>query len=59
MPCYLTKAVLNDLLYGTAHIQVYKLTRVTRRASRNFACNSRVGLVQYEEYIAHERLLMS
>ena len=34
-----------DFYYGTAHIQVYKLTRVTRCASRNFACNSHVGLV--------------
>ena len=31
--------------YSTAHIQVYKLTRVMHHVSRNFACNSRVGLV--------------
>ena len=47
------------VLYGTAHVQVYKLTRVTRRASRNFVCNSRVGLVRHEEYTTRERLLMS
>ena len=46
-------------IYGTAHVQIYKLTSVTRRASRNFARNSRVGLVQHEEYTARERLLMS
>ena len=45
--------------YGTAHVQVYKLIRVARRASRNFVHNSRVGLVRHEEYTAHERLLMS
>ena len=44
--------------YGTAHVQVYKLTCVMRRASKNFACNLRVGLVQHEEYIAREQLLM-
>ena len=41
-------------IYGTAHVQVYKLMGVTRRASRNFACSSHVGLVQHEEYTAHE-----
>ena len=46
------------LSYGTAYVQVYKLTRVTRRASRNFACNSCVGLMQHEEYTARERLLI-
>ena len=45
--------------YGTAHIQVYKQTRVTHSALRNFACNLRVGLVRHKEYTAHERLLMS
>ena len=42
------------VLYGTAQVQVYKLTRVTRHASRSFACNSHVGLVQHEEYTARE-----
>ena len=46
-------------IYGTAHVQVYKLMCVTRRASRNFACNLHVGLVQHKEYTARERLLMS
>ena len=45
--------------YGTADVQVYKLTCVTCCASRNFTCNSRVGLVRPEEYTARERLLMS
>ena len=40
-------------------MQVYKLKRVTCRALRNFACSSRVGLVQHEEYTAREQLLMS
>ena len=46
-------------IYGTAHVQVYKLTCVTRHASRNFTCNSCVGLVRHEEYTAREQLLMS
>ena len=46
-------------IYGTAHVQVYKQTCVMRRASRKFEDNSCVGLVQHEEYTAHERLLMS
>ena len=41
-------------IYGTAHVQVYKQMRVTHRASRNFEDNSRVGLVQHEEYTARE-----
>ena len=45
--------------YDTAHVQVYKLTHVTRRASRNFACSSRVGLVRHEEYTSCKQLLMS
>ena len=45
--------------YGTADVQVYKLTCVTCCASRNFTCNSCVGLVRHEEYTARERLLMS
>ena len=45
--------------YGTAHIQVYKQTRVMRCALRNFEDNSRVGLMLHKEYTAHERLLMS
>ena len=39
--------------YSTAHVQVYKKMRVMIRASRNFAFNSRVGLVQ------HERILLA
>ena len=45
--------------YGIAHIQVYKLTHVTHRALRNFACNSCVGPMRHEEYTARERLLMT
>ena len=45
-------------MYGTAHVQIYKQTRVTRCTLRNFACNSCVGLMQHEEYTAHEQLLM-
>ena len=44
--------------YGSAHIQVYKQMCITRRASRNFEDNSRVGLVRHQEYTACERLLM-
>ena len=44
---------LEALLYSTAHVQVYKKTRVMIRASRNFAFNSRVGLVR------HERILLA
>ena len=54
---YKTQQVI--LLYGTAHVQVYKQTRVTCLALRNFAYNSRVGLVRHEENTACERLLMS
>ena len=43
------------VIYGTAQVQVYKLTH---RASRNFASNSHVGLVRHEEYTAHEQLLI-
>ena len=45
--------------YGTAHVQVYKQTHVTHCALRNFACNSRVGLIRHEEYTTREWLLMS
>ena len=45
--------------YGTVHVQVCKQMRVTRCALRNFEDNSRVGLMQHEEYTARERLLMS
>ena len=45
--------------YGTAHIQVYKQTRVTCHTSRNFEDNSCCWLMQHEEYTACERLLMS
>ena len=34
--------------YSTAHVQVYKKTQVMICASRNFAFNSRVGLVRHE-----------
>ena len=51
--------VIATFIYGTAHIQVYKLTSVTCRASRNFACDLLVGLVRHEKYTAHERLLMN
>ena len=40
--------------YSTAHVQVYKQTRVTRRTLRNFEDNLRVGLVRHEEYTARE-----
>ena len=53
------KISLYTVLYGTAHVQVYKLTRVTRRTLRNFVCSSCVGLVLQKEYTAHEQLLMS
>ena len=56
---YVCTYILPYEWYSTAHIQVYKQTRVMRRASRNFVCNSLVGLVQHEEYTAGERLLMS
>ena len=46
-------------IYGNAHIQVYKQTRVTRHALRNFEDNLCVGLVQHKEYTAQEQLLMS
>ena len=42
---------------GTAHIQVYKQTHVTRRASRNFEDNSHVGLVQHEEYTCSRAII--
>ena len=46
--------------YSTAHVQVYKQTHVTRRASRKFEdTNLRVRLMRHEEYTARERLLMS
>ena len=41
-------------MYGTAHVQVYKQTRVMRRALRNFKDNSRVGLMQQEEFTTRE-----
>ena len=44
------------LVYGTAHVQVYKQTHVTRHVSRNFEDDSRVGLVRHKEYTARERL---
>ena len=55
-----TRTVFQIVLisYGTAHIQGYKITRVTSRSSRNFACNLCVGLVRHEEYTACEQLLM-
>ena len=56
---YCPSYVIATFIYGTAHVQVYKLTRVTCRASRNFACDLRVGLVRHEKYTAHEQLLMS
>ena len=40
-------------IYSTAHVQVYKKTQVMIHASRNFAFNSRVGLVR------HERILLA
>ena len=43
-----------NLFYGTAHVQVYKKTRVILRDSENFEDNSRVGRVRHEEYIARE-----
>ena len=43
------------LTYSTAHVQVYKKTLVKIRASRNFAFNSRVGLVRHEKNAARER----
>ena len=46
-------------IYGTAYVQVYKLTCVTCCASRNFACSSHVGLVRHEEYTTRKQLLMS
>ena len=46
--------------YSTAHVQVYKQTRVARHASRKFEdTDLRVGLVRYKEYTARERLLIS
>ena len=45
--------------HGTAHVEVYKKTRVTLCASRNFAGDSCVGLVRHEKYAARERLLTS
>ena len=46
--------------YGTAHVQGYKQTRVTCRASRKFEdIDLRVELVRHEEYTAREQLLMS
>ena len=47
------------VVYSTAHIQVYKQTRVTHRALRKFEDNSCIGLMRHEEYTARERLLMS
>ena len=44
----------NYLSYGTAHVQVYKKTRVILRDSENFEDNSRVRRVRHEEYIARE-----
>ena len=46
-------------MYGTAHIQVYKKMRVTRRASRNFKDNLRVELVRHQGYTAREQLLIN
>ena len=40
--------------YGTAHVQVYKKTRVILRDSENFEDNLRVRRVRHEEYIARE-----
>ena len=51
--CTLNQTLGHLWHYGTAHVQVYKLTRVTRRALRNFVCNSHVGLVRHE-YTARE-----
>ena len=46
--------------YDTPHVQVYKQTRVTRRASRKFEdTDLHVGLVRHEEYTVREQLLMS
>ena len=56
---YFAHTAMCIYMYGTAHVQVYKQMRVMHCASRNFACNSRVGLVQHEEYTAHKRLLIS
>ena len=46
-------------MYGIAHVQVYKKTRVVHRASRNFEDNLRVRLMQHEEHTTCEQLLMS
>ena len=42
------------IICGTAHVQVYKQTRVMHHALRNFEDNSCVGLVQHEKYTARE-----
>ena len=58
--CFLFNMIHSMLFaYGTAHIQVYNQTHLTRHALRNFEDNSHVGLVRHEEYTACERLLMS
>ena len=48
-----------NTIYCTAHVQVYKQTRITCHASRNFEDNSRVGLMRHKEYTACKQLLMS
>ena len=58
-PKLLVELLLYIIINSVCELDISTQTCVTRRALRNFTCNSCVGLVRYKEYTAPKRLLMS